>query len=45
MGVAVLASIFEGYRSSLTEIVALSGSSKPRSGTGAGFTLKRRSRS
>ncbi len=35
----------EGYGSSQTEIIALGGSSKAESGTGAGSTLKRTSRS
>ncbi len=35
----------EGYGPSQAEIVALSGSSKAESGTGAAFTLKRTSRS
>jgi hypothetical protein len=35
----------EGYRSSQTELVAPSGSSKSESETAAGFTLKRTSRS
>ncbi len=35
----------EGYGSSQTEIIALGGSSKAESETGAEFTLKRTSRS